>query len=391
MTDTRAFAFFERAFRPFFLSAAVFSVFAALAWAGYWLGTPIGIPLFDWNWWHGHEMVFGFAVPAVVGFLLTAAQNWTGIATVSGMRLAILYVVWLLPRVLMWFPDVVAVQVVAAIDVAFLPLSAWFLGSALVRAKNWRNGVFVGILLLLAFTNASSYFWADVGQRLLSAQALLGAVFWVLLVVVIMGGRVIPFFTAKRLGLPQRAPIGMVESLSLGLVAVVALIYSLGLHPIIPSVVMALFYGVATVAHAVRLGRWHGERTGTVPLLWSLHSAYGLLVVGLFLMFLVELQVMQNLTTALHFLTIGGIGLLVLAMMSRVSLGHTGRPLQVGRWIPVAYLAIGLSALLRVFGTLILGSEQTLWVYSGSALLWALGFLTFAVKYGPILWQPSQK
>ena len=232
VTDTRAFAFFERAFRPFFLSAAVFSVFAALAWAGYWLGTPIGIPLFDWNWWHGHEMVFGFAVPAVVGFLLTAAQNWTGIATVSGMRLAILYVVWLLPRVLMWFPDVVAVQVVAAIDVAFLPLSAWFLASALVRAKNWRNGVFVGILLLLAFTNASSYFWADVGQRLLSAQALLGAVFWVLLVVVIMGGRVIPFFTAKRLGLPQRAPIGMVESLSLGLVAVVALIYSLGLHPI---------------------------------------------------------------------------------------------------------------------------------------------------------------
>ena len=390
MTEATSLPFFERAFRPFFLSAALFSVFAAVIWAGFWLGSPLGMPLFDWNWWHGHEMIFGFVAPAIVGFLLTAAQNWTGIPTVSGSRLAMLYLIWLLPRVLMWFPDMVSVWLIATLDIAFLVLSAWFLGSVVYQAKNWRNMVFVGILLMLALTNLSSYFWADVGQRLLSAQALFGAVFWAVLVVVLMGGRVIPFFTAKRLSLPQRQPIGMVESLSLGLIAIVALVYSLGLHPIIPSEVMALFYGVATIAHAIRVGRWHGERTLKVPLLWSLHLAYSLIAVGLFLMMLVELHWMQSHTTALHLLTIGGIGLLVLAMMSRVSLGHTGRSLQVGKWIPVAYGAIGLSAVVRVFGIGLIGAEQMVWVYTGSALLWALGFLIFSLKYAPILWKARE-
>lgn len=388
MTEFTSMAFFERAFRPFFISAAVFSVFAAVVWAGFWLGAPLASPLFDWNWWHGHEMIFGFAAPAVVGFLLTAAQNWTGIPTVSGVRLALLYLIWLLPRVLMWFPDKVPVGLIASLDIAFLVLAAGFLGVALYRAKNWRNMVFVGILIMLALTNLSSYFWADVGQRLLAGQALLGAVFWVLLVVVLMGGRVIPFFTAKRLSLPQRPPIGMVESLSLGLIAIVAMVYSLGLHPILPPEVMALFYGVAVIANTIRLGRWHGERTLQVPLLWSLHLAYGLLVVGLLFMLLVELQWIQNYATALHLLTIGGIGLLVLAMMSRVSLGHTGRPLQVGKWIPVAYVAIGLSAIVRVFGAALGGAEWTAWVYSASAVLWALGFLIFSIKYAAILWKP---
>lgn len=350
----------------------------------------MGMPLFDWNWWHGHEMIFGFAAPALVGFLLTAAQNWTGVPTVSGKPLAALYGIWLLGRLLMWFPHQIDIWVIAAVDIAFLVLSALFLAIPLVKAKSWRNLSFVAILLMMAVTNFLSYLWADLGQRLLVSQALLGAVFWVITVVVIMGGRVIPFFTAKRLSVVQSQPNAGIEAVALGTLVVIALLYTAGLGPLLPEFALGGLFGAAAIAHTVRLSRWKGYLSLGVPLLWSLHLAYGFIALGLAMMLLFTLGVIASIATAFHVLTIGGIGLLVLAMMSRVSLGHTGRPLKVDRLVIFAYLAVALSAIIRVFGPMVLPLAWQPSLYASSALFWAAGFMAFGVKYAPILWNPRQ-
>ena len=351
----------------------------------------MGIPLFDWNWWHGHEMIFGFAAPAIVGFLLTAAQNWTGVPTLSGKPLAILFGVWLLGRLLMWFSQVVDIRLIAAVDIAFLVLSAIALAIPLVVAKNWRNLIFVAILLMLAGANGMSYLWAELGQRLLVSQSLLGAVFWVVTVVAIMGGRVIPFFTAKRLSISQRLPFAGIESVSLGALIVIAFIYTLGLAPLLPPFVLGGLFGAATVAHAIRLSRWQGHLSLGVPLLWSLHLAYGFLVLGLAMMTLHTLDLVVSITAAFHLLTMGGIGLLVLAMMTRVSLGHTGRPLKVDRWVIFAYISVALSALVRVGGPMVFPMAWVPTLYAASAVFWATGFMAFTIKYAPVLWQRHQK
>ena len=188
---------FRLAFRPFFLGGALFSIVALALWASFWLGGTSWIPHGGWLWWHAHEMIFGFVCAIVAGFLLTAVQNWTALPSITGWPLAGIFLLWLLPRVFLLYPVSAIEGVLPWLDLAFLPLVAWVMGRMLWRVKQFHNLVFIPVLLLLATSNAQMHWAISQGDGALARQASHSAIFMIVLLMVVMGGRVIPFFTAN--------------------------------------------------------------------------------------------------------------------------------------------------------------------------------------------------
>lgn len=340
-------------------------------------------PYGGWFWWHGHEMLFGFSAAIIIGFLLTAIQNWSGIPGLSGWLLAGLFAFWLLGRLLMLF-SIIPTEIIAIIDTLFLPLAAFVLARPILAAKLWRNLMFIPLILLLAWTNGHSHYRL-IGGDMLSLPDTQSTILIITLIIVIMGGRVIPFFTenATSAQKPQpRLTLELLSIASLGLATAYALITgSLSAEP-----VLGILFLISTFANAVRMGRWNGRLTFGNPLLWSLHLAYFLIIISLGLLGAFHFGLEIPLSTALHGLTIGGIGLMVLAMISRVSLGHTGRVLQVGSWITLGYAALAISAIVRVIAPLV--SSHTSSLYLVSIACWVFGYLAFVVIYGPVLIKP---
>tara|TARA_R110000822_G_scaffold159476_13_gene299308 strand:+ start:14191 stop:15387 length:1197 start_codon:yes stop_codon:yes gene_type:complete len=375
---------FRLAFRPFFLFGSLFSVLALLLWAVF-LNDPTLTwqPYGGWLWWHGHEMLFGFSIAIIVGFILTAVQNWSGLPGLSGWPLAGLFSFWLVGRLLMLFP-IVPGEIIAIIDTLFLPLSAVILARPIVAAKLWRNLIFIPLFLLLAWTNGHSHHRL-IGGDMLSLPDTQTTILIVTLIIVIMGGRVIPFFTANATQTQKPHPVLILELLSivpLGLAALFTLVTgSLNAEPI-----LGILFLLSAFTNAIRMGRWQGIITLGNPLLWSLHLAYLLIIISLGLLGAYHFGLTIPLSAALHGLTIGGIGLMVLAMISRVSLGHTGRMLQVGIWITLGYGALAISSIVRVVAPLI--SNQPSSLYMISIACWVFAYLVYIVIYWPVLTQP---
>lgn len=375
---------FRLAFRPFFLFGSLFSVIALLLWAVF-LNDPTLTwqPYGGWFWWHGHEMLFGFSIAIIVGFLLTAVQNWSGLPGLSGWPLAGLFSFWLVGRLLMLFP-IVPGEIIAIIDTLFLPLSAVILARPIVAAKLWRNLMFIPLFLLLAWTNGHSHYRL-IGGDMLSLSDTQTTILIVTLIIVIMGGRVIPAFTANATQTQKSQPVLMLELLSiasLGLAALFTLVTgSLNAEPI-----LGILFLLSAFTNAIRMGRWQGIITFGNPLLWSLHLAYLLIIISLGLLGAYHFGLAIPLSAALHVLTIGGIGLMILAMISRVSLGHTGRMLQVGIWITLGYGALAISAIVRVVAPLISNHPSSL--YMISIACWVFAYLVYIVIYWPVLTQP---
>lgn len=389
-------ALFDRAFRPFFLFGTTFSFFAITLWMFYWLGfsgvsIALPVPLFSWQWWHGHEMLFGFAVAIIVGFLLTAVQNWTGVATPSGVKLALLFSLWLLSRVLMFVPVVIEWWALALVDSLFLVAAAYFFGEAIVLGKNWRNLFFVPIFLVMAVLNVLSYYYASEGLPAKAHQVQLGVAFWITLIMVVMSGRVIPFFTSRGASVTLVEGSKLTESIALLSIAVVAILQSVPDATLVPDWLMSLSLFIAFFSNLLRLIRWKSLATAGIPLLWSLHLAYAFIVISLLALSLYYLGLLHDLDALFHFLNIGGVGLLVLAMISRISLGHTGRPLTVGKLMVLAYIALAASAVLRVFSSWLFGLEFISLAYSLSAVLWLLSFGLFIGHYFKVLILPRVK
>jgi len=371
---------FALGFRPFFLAAGLYAVLMMGLWLLVLRGSLVPGELPP-PVWHGHEMLFGFAVAVIAGFLLTAARNWTGLPTPAGLPLAALFMLWLAGRLGFLIPGLPA-GLVAAIDLAFLPVLALVLALPILKAKQLHNYPFPIMLLVLALANALVHGDALGWTPGTAQRGLHLAVYAVVAMMAVMGGRVIPSFTDNKLGSrARRWPLleRLLPAVTLG-----ALIAAL-LAP--TSFVTALLAAIAAGGHGVRLAGWYTRKLWSVPLLWILHLGYAWITLGFALLALSAAGLSAAAFSALHAFTAGGIGVLTLGMMARVSLGHTGRMLEPAPLMTWAFAAINLAALSRVALPLLVPSAWSA-AMAVAGLLWMAAFGLFAALYLPILLRP---
>ena len=374
---------FRLGFRPFFLLGALFSCLAMLGWLGQlnnWFALPgIGNPI----WWHAHEMLFGFGAAIVAGFLLTAVQNWTAHPGVRSWPLALIVGLWVLPRCLLpWLGE--DNLILMALDLAWLPLCAWFLAKPVIMTRQWRNLFFVPLLLILTLLNGASWLWRDEWSAV--EHLLITTVLLFTTLIAVMGGRVIPFFTARGTGQEKAPPSPWLER---GALASLWLILLLWLLPDswTNSLYMVPLYIVAAGLHLGRQLRWRPGTTLAQPLLWSLHLAYLFIPLGLLALAAQAAGLSLSLSLASHLLSAGCMGTMILGMIARVSLGHSGRALHVGRRITLAFALVILSAFMRVLLPLYWPSlTLTGWNLSGWS--WIAAYGLFVWVYTPILTRP---
>jgi len=372
------YALWSLGFRPFYLLASVFSAISVLLWAAQFSGLLPNAYL-QGALWHGHEMLFGYTMAVVAGFLLTAVRAWTGQETITGAPLMALAALWVAGRVLVLTPLGVWSAVVNA---AFPVALALAIAVPLWRARNVRNYFFVGLLLLMA-TLVGTLHAALLGVFELPPR--LGLVLGLdvmLFIMAVMSGRVIPMFTNNGVpgaGAERRA---LIEKLAL---ASVLLLLAADLLQL-PSGLVAVVALGAALAHGVRLWLWRPWRTLAVPLVWILHAAYAWIVTYLAMRALSAAGLIGA-SYAIHAFTVGAIGGLTMGMMTRTARGHTARPLRADGFELACFLLIQAAAMVRVFGGMItpawyLASVQI------SGVLWAAAFGLFAVRYWPVLTQP---
>jgi uncharacterized protein involved in response to NO len=373
-------------FRPFFLMGAVFAVVAMALWLGVlhglsWPGAPG-----NWVFWHIHEMVFGFVGAAIAGFLLTAIANWTGRPPVQGALLATLAAAWCCGRIAMAFPGAIPSWLVVVLALAFPLLLAGLVTRELTAAGNRRN--YLLALLIAAFTLVDAVYL--LGALGIGDQSVSGAIYLtphlVIVLITVIGGRIIPAFTTNWLRARGAQRLPRVRPRLDG--TAVLLVLAVGAADTVAPdhwLTGALAFGAALI-HAIRLSGWCGLATRGEPLLAVLHFAYAWLVIGYGLLgasvFLPEIPR----SSALHAITAGAMGTMVLAVMSRVSLGHTGRRLHANPITVVTYLLVAVAAVLRIVAPLVSGSYLAL--IDLSAIIWMGAFTGFLWEYGPILTRP---
>jgi uncharacterized protein involved in response to NO len=367
-------------FRPFFLAAGVWALLAVPLWLAVLWGWLPAQPYYQGTAWHAHSLLFGYGMAVIAGFLLTATRNWTGMATPTGASLAGLLALWLAGRVLPWLSVPGALS--AAVDVAFPIVLALSLRRPLWSGPNPVNRVFLALLFGMAL--AALLVHLEVlgvlpGGALAGDRLMLDLIIGTLLLV---AGRVLPFFT--RSAVPGAAPVSRpwVEALTFGLWGLWTLGDATGWVPeLTGGVALAL-----AALQAIRLADWHHPRAWGIPILAVLYAGYLWLILGIGLNGLAHLGLLPPFP-ALHALTIGAIGVFTLGMMSRVTLGHTGRPMVAPPAMILAFWALNLAALTRVAGPLVWPAA-----YGGSLLvsgtLWGLAFGLFLWVHGPMLIGP---
>jgi uncharacterized protein involved in response to NO len=336
-------------FRPFYALAALFAVAAVPLWTARYLGWTGAVPAADLNW-HMHEMVFGFAIAVIIGFLYTAGRNWTGLWTPRRGQLAALCGLWLAGRIaFLAGPPALA----ALVDLAFVPIATWPFYRVLQRTDNRRNMFAVALLALLTVLNAL-YHGAALGWIPAAPAAPIQAAILVIVVLEsVIAGRIVPNFTAIAIPGLKPAVDARRDDIALALLLAAGLAWLLPA----PAPLAAALAFAAGCAQVVRLAGWRIHRTLGHPLLWILHFSYAWIALGFWLLGLAELKLADP-SAAFHALAVGSMAGLIVGMMTRTTLGHTGRPLQTGA-VEVALLA--------------------------STLAWSGAFLLFCVVYVPYL------
>jgi uncharacterized protein involved in response to NO len=369
-----------KGFRPFFLLASLFATLIVPLWLLVLHGRVRGSPYLDPITWHAHEMIFGFAVAVIAGFLLTAVGNWTQRETLTGMPLLGLAMLWLAGRIALSAATAWPRALVAAVDLAFLPVLIVVLARPLVAARNTRNLVMIAVLSALTAANVVVHLEpAGVVPPGSALRASLAAVDLVLLMISIMATRVFPMFTRNATRVDS---IRSIASLDVG--SIVAMFLLLVADAFTPdSVVVRWIAGTAAILTAARAWHWGARHSLRHPLLWILHTGHAWLVIGLALRAVPAVPA----SLAWHVLTVGVIGALTLGMMARVALGHTGRLLAPSAAMPFAFCAINAAVAVRVFVPLLMPSWYLpALIVAGS--LWALAFGIYLVVYAPILVSP---
>lgn len=372
-------ALFSFGFRPFFLFGAIWSAAVVPLWLfSYFHGGSAALT----REWHIHEMIFGFLGAVMAGFLTTAVPNWTGRMPVIGAPLGGLVALWALGRAAMLYQGVLGAAA-AAIDSLFLLAFAAVVWREVLAGRNWRNLPVCGLVTLFAFGNVAFHLPAvltdDLGVRLAlgAASALIA----------LIGGRIVPSFTrnwmSSRSIAPQPSPFGSVDRLALGLTVAGA-----GLWIVAPqAAVSGVALGLAGVANLARLLRWRGWRAAAEPLVWILHVGYAWLGAGLLLLGIASLDPgLAPRSAGMHALATGAVGVMTLAVMTRATRGHTGRPLAADGATLAIYVAINLAAVMRVSAPFSGANEPVLLSVSG--LVWSLAFGGFALAYGRMLVRP---
>jgi uncharacterized protein involved in response to NO len=373
-------------FRPFFLGAGALAALLIPWWAGalVW-GMPLGTA-WSPSLWHGHEMLFGFVAAAIAGFLLTAAPSWTGQRGFAGIPLIVLATLWALGRVVAATSALWPRSLVAGLDLLFLPALASLVLPPLVRAGN-RNTPLLAVLGALWGTDIAFYWGLYHADAAFARHALFTGIDIVLLLVTVIGGRIIPAFTNAALrqrGVPSAVHTWpAMTPLAVGAMLAITVIdlWRPG------SRVAGVLAAAAAMIQAVRLAQWQGLRTFRAPIVWVLHLAYLWLPLGLALKALALLAGVSFAAFYLHALTIGAATTMIMAVMTRASLGHTGRPLVVARPTAYAYGLLAAAAAVRVFGPVLLPFSYTT-VIVLAAGLWTATFVLFLAVYAPILLSP---
>lgn len=380
-------ALLSAGFRPFFLLAAIWAAVAIPLWLFAFSGREALQSALSPVDWHVHEMVFGYGAAVVAGFLLTAIPNWTGRMPLEGLSLLGLVVLWVLGRVAIFFSAQIGDAAAAVLDLCF-PLAFLLVVTREIAAgRNWRNLPMAAALLLLLVGNLLMHLEALGIARTDALGGRLG-IATLLMLITLVGGRIIPSFTRNWLSKEQPqtgapVPFGRFDRAALLLTALalavwVAAPYAVAMPP------LALLAGLALL---VRLARWRGEATFREPLLLILHLGYAWLALGFLLLGFDRLFPFLPETAALHALTVGAIGTMTLAVMTRASLGHTGRPLTAGASTRAIYALITLAAVLRLLSPL--GGAQYLSLLALAGAAWSGAFGLFVFAYGPALVAPQ--
>jgi len=345
-------AIFQLGFRVFFLGGSLFCVIALFLWAGQlFQGVTIN-PLGGSFWWHSHEMIFGFSLAIITGFLLTAVQTWTGIPGIKGTKLALLFLVWLMARVLLLYPFLVpssdyAMVIISIIDLIFIPIFTLALAYPIIMKKQWRNLIFIPILLLLFAENLLMHWSLWFNLPIQHFNAAWSGVFTIVLLISVMGGRVIPFFTARTTGTQQPPAIFLLETLAIAPLSLVIAYFMFNKPAFVSKEMLIALFSLTALFQLLRMLRWQFWLCFKEPLLWSLHGSYFFIPIGLTLLALHHLGFNVTTSQALHSLTVGTIGGLILSMVSRVSLGHTGRKLETLTGMRIAFILMIIAGLIR--------------------------------------------
>jgi len=370
---------FAMGFRAFFALAGLSALALIAVWNSLSNGSLHIDNYFPATVWHAHEMLLGYSTAVIAGFLLTAVRNWTDTETTRPDQLASLCFLWIYGRVLPFYSELVPDVLIAAVDFAFLPALAFFVGKPLLRTGNFKNLIFTGLLLLMALGNglihAQILGYSETGA-MLGLNLLVALIVTMILVI---AGRVFPFFTERGLS-------GVICIRNPGLDAVTVAV-SAGVFILLMSGVSGLILMLAALAalalNVMRVSAWYDSRIWFVPLLWVLYVGYGWVILGFGLVALSAYAIVLP-SLSLHAFTVGGIGILTLGMMARVSLGHTGRALKASNVMALAFALINLAALLRVLFPALLPGWYGGFVLA-SSYCWLAAFSLFAYRFLPIL------
>ncbi len=374
-------------FRPFFLAAAAWATLSMAAWMPMFSGQLELPSRFDPLSWHIHEMLFGFVMATVGGFLLTAIPNWTGRAPVAGTPLAVLAGLWLLGRVVCVFSAMIPAGLVIAGDLAFAVALEVVAAHELIAVGNRRNYPLLAPVVLLAIANLLTHLQA-LGMAVPIGLGWRLGIAVVIVLISVIGGRIVPAFTSNWLGARGLTPVApsipWLEIAARGTL-IVALLGWVLLPDWRPLGVLLL---AAAALNLARLARWRGIATLEEPLLLVLHVGYLWLVVGVTLLGLSLISDVVPPAAAVHALTAGAMGTMTLAVMTRATLGHTGRVLRADKVTMLIYALASASALLRIVAAWVIDGQMDL--YDVAALAWVGAFALFAAEYGPMLLAPRR-
>lgn len=369
---------FSLGFRIFFLLAGFAALALIILWQQMTQGT-ISPPYFTGTYWHAHEMLLGYTVAVIAGFLLTAVSNWTGKITLQGENLIGLSLLWLYGRILPFYAGQLPDGLIALVDLAFLPTLTFVIARTLIQAKNYKNLVFVGLLGLLMLGNLMIHAQMLEFCTTSAATGIQLVLATIVLMILVIAGRVFPFFAEKGL---KGVSIPRNQTADIFAIGSAATLFLLQLFDI-SGTILALVALLAAGLNAWRLANWFVFRIWFVPLLWILYLGYGWLILGfVFSAFAAWELVLPSL--ALHAFTVGGIGVLTIGMMARVSLGHTGRAMKASNAIAIAFGLINVAALFRVILPTVLFSWTNVLIYCAT-LAWLAAFGLFLAVYLPIL------
>jgi len=377
------FAPFAYGFRPFFLAAGLSAVLAVPAWLVMLAQGTMPLGALPPQLWHAHELFYGFVGAALAGFLLTAVPSWTGARGFAGWPLAAVASAWLLGRAGFALANVLPVWALAAAELAFLPGVAILLAPPLVRSRN-RNTPLLVVLAALWITDA--LFVAGLAREdpVLASRSLRVAIDLMLLVVTVIGGRIVPSFTANALRRRGEAPeIRSLPWLERGVIALMIAVALCDLWQ--PDGALAGWLAaLVAAAQAWRLSGWRSLRTRGEAILWVLHLGYAWMPIGFALKALWLLAGVGWAAHWMHALTMGVFGTMILAVTTRAALGHTGRELTVGRGVATAYVLLSLGVTVRVLAPGLWPSHY-LWTLFASGTLWTAAFCVYLIVYAPIL------